>query len=236
MKINFSSRVTSPHSQPAVTLWPSTICPLSLFQASQVTGIIHRHQTSKKLDPILAAHVSDPFCDGTFGNNSSRFLAAPYAGCNRRGILRRVDRRSISQTSRHRVSSTTRERREASAVVERRPGPSYRAGHRAGRPGRGFVTLERPLPRFVEVRRLARGSAAFYFRIPTHYRKLGCEMANDLGQATSRMRHEGKATRRHTQCLFDEWNDQREGSRVRKIVRHGTSIGCSGNTRFIGLY
>jgi putative membrane protein len=27
--------------------------------------------------------------------------------------------------------------------------------------------LERPLPRFVEMRRLARGSAAFYFRIPT---------------------------------------------------------------------
>jgi len=39
--------------------------------------------------------------------------------------------------------------------------------------------LERPLPRFVEVRRLARGSAAFYFRIPTYYRKLGCEMANE---------------------------------------------------------
>ena len=41
------------------------------------------------------------------------------------------------------------------------------------------MTLERPLPRFVEVRRLARGSVAFYFRIPTYYRKLGCEMANE---------------------------------------------------------
>jgi len=57
--------------------------------------------------------------------------------------------------------------REAPAVVERRSGPSYCPGHRAGRPRRGFVTLERALPRFVEVRRLARGSAAFYFRIPT---------------------------------------------------------------------
>jgi hypothetical protein len=33
---------------------------LSPFQAPMVIGIIHRHQTSKKLDPISAAHVSDP--------------------------------------------------------------------------------------------------------------------------------------------------------------------------------
>ena len=41
------------------------------------------------------------------------------------------------------------------------------------------MTLERRLPRFVEVRRLAHGSVGFYFRIPTYYRKLGCEIANE---------------------------------------------------------
>jgi len=62
------------------------------------------------------------------------------------------------------------------------------------------VTLARPLPRFVEVRRLARGSAAFYFRIPTHYRKLGCEMANEpLGTSyEAACRGEGKGGRAAT--------------------------------------
>jgi len=118
-------------------------------------------------------------CDVAFCDHSTGFLAAPYAGGNCSGILRRADCRSISQTGRHRVSSTTREGRETSVVVERRSGPSYCPGHRAGQPRRGFVTLERPLPRFMEVRRLARGSVAFYFRIPTYYRALGCEMANE---------------------------------------------------------
>ena len=39
--------------------------------------------------------------------------------------------------------------------------------------------LERLRPRFVEVRRLVDGSVAFYFRVPTYYRKLGCEIANE---------------------------------------------------------
>ena len=74
------------------------------------------------------------------------------------------------------------------------------------------MTLERPLPRFVEVRRLARGSAAFYFRIPTHYRKLGCEMANEpLGTSyDAACGDDGKGGRAATlNGLFDEWNDQR---------------------------
>jgi hypothetical protein len=89
------------------------------------------------------------------------------------------------------------------------------------------VTLERPLPRFVEVRRLARGSAAFYFRIPTHYRKLGCEMANEpLGTSyESACGDEGKGGRAATlNGLFDEWNDQRRGKpgEQGKIARYGT--------------
>jgi hypothetical protein len=39
--------------------------------------------------------------------------------------------------------------------------------------------LERPHPRFVEVRRLAHGAVAFYFCIPKYYRKLGCEIVNE---------------------------------------------------------
>src|SRR5258708_19739136 len=39
--------------------------------------------------------------------------------------------------------------------------------------------LELPRPRFVEVRRLADGSVAFYFCIPKYYRNLGCEIANE---------------------------------------------------------
>jgi hypothetical protein len=89
------------------------------------------------------------------------------------------------------------------------------------------VTLERPLPRFVEVRRLARGSAAFYFRIPTHYRKLGCEMANEpLGTSyEAACGDEGKGGRAATlNSLFDEWNDQRRGKpgEQGKIARYGT--------------
>ena len=41
------------------------------------------------------------------------------------------------------------------------------------------MTLERRHPRFVEMRRLADGSLAFYFCIPKHYRKLGFEIANE---------------------------------------------------------
>ena len=41
------------------------------------------------------------------------------------------------------------------------------------------MILERLRPRFVQVRRLADGSIAFYFCIPKYYRELGCEMANE---------------------------------------------------------
>ena len=89
------------------------------------------------------------------------------------------------------------------------------------------MTLERPLPRFVEVRRLARGSVAFYFRIPTYYRKLGCEMANEpLGTSyEAACGDDGKGGRAGTlNALFDEWNDRRRGEpgEQGKIARYGT--------------
>jgi hypothetical protein len=79
----------------------------------------------------------------------------------------------------------------------------------------------------VEVRRLARGSAAFYFRIPTHYRKLGCEMANEpLGTSyEAACGDDGKGGRAATlNGMFDEWNDQRKGEAIEpgRIARYGT--------------
>jgi hypothetical protein len=77
------------------------------------------------------------------------------------------------------------------------------------------------------VQSAARGSAAFYFRIPTHYRKLGCEMANEpLGTSyEAACGDEGKGGRAATlNGLFDEWNDQRRGKpgEQGKIARYGT--------------
>ena len=77
--------------------------------------------------------------------------------------------------------------------------------------------LERPRPRFVEVRRLADGSVAFYFRVPKYYRKLGCEIANEpLGTSyEAACGEDGKGGRAATlNALFDEWNDQRKGEPI----------------------
>ena len=87
--------------------------------------------------------------------------------------------------------------------------------------------LERLRPRFVEVRRLANGSLGFYFRIPTYYRKLGCEIANEpLGiNYEAACGQEGKGGRAATlNALFDEWNGQRRGEAIdqAKIARYGT--------------
>lgn len=89
------------------------------------------------------------------------------------------------------------------------------------------MTLERPLPRFVEVRRLARNPLGFYFRVPTHYRKLGCEMPNEpLGTSYEvACGDDGKGGRAATlNALFDEWNDRRKGQPIEegKIARYGT--------------
>jgi hypothetical protein len=87
--------------------------------------------------------------------------------------------------------------------------------------------LERRRPRFVEVRRLADGSLAFYFCIPKYYRKLGCEIANEpLGtNYEAACGQDGKEGRAATlNALFDEWNDRRKGEPIEqgKIARYGT--------------
>jgi hypothetical protein len=87
--------------------------------------------------------------------------------------------------------------------------------------------LELLCPRFVEVRRLGDGSVAFYFRIPTYYRKRGCEIANQplgTGYETA-CGGDGRGGRAAAlNAIFDEWNDQRRGELFEqaKIARYGS--------------
>ena len=39
--------------------------------------------------------------------------------------------------------------------------------------------FSKPLPRFVIAKTLASGATAFYFNVPTLYRKLGCTISNE---------------------------------------------------------
>jgi hypothetical protein len=87
--------------------------------------------------------------------------------------------------------------------------------------------LERLRPRFVEVRRLADGSVAFYFCIPKYYRKLGCEIANEpLGtNYESACGEDGKGGRAATlNALFNDWNNRRKEEPIEqaRIARYGT--------------
>jgi hypothetical protein len=87
--------------------------------------------------------------------------------------------------------------------------------------------LERPRPRFVETRVLANGTTALYFRVPTHFRKLGCGIGNEpLGTSyESACGEDGKGGRAAAlNALFDEWNSQRKGAPIAqaKIARYGT--------------
>jgi hypothetical protein len=52
------------------------------------------------------------------------------------------------------------------------------ASTRRGR-GRGLVIVTRTLPRYVISKLLVSGTTAFYFNIPTLYRKLGCAIPNE---------------------------------------------------------
>jgi hypothetical protein len=89
------------------------------------------------------------------------------------------------------------------------------------------MMLQRPRARFVESRKLADGTTAFYFCIPRYYRKLGCEIANEpLGTSyEAACGEDGKGGRAATlNALFDEWNEQRKGGPIgqAKIARYGT--------------
>jgi hypothetical protein len=83
------------------------------------------------------------------------------------------------------------------------------------------------LPRFVIPKILASGATAFYFNVPTLYRKLGCTIANeplgsDYAVACGENGEGGRAA--GLNALFDEWNTKRKGGQVStgRLAAYGT--------------
>src|ERR1700737_3395241 len=114
-------------------------------------------------------------------------------------------------------------------MAQRRSGPSDFTGRTAARPGRGrgFLMFAKPLPRFVIPKTLVSGATAFYFNIPTLYRKLGCTISNEpLGTdyitACGEDGNGGRAA--GLNALFDEWNTERKGGQVSagRVFVYGT--------------
>src|SRR5215831_282183 len=103
-------------------------------------------------------------------------------------------------------------------MASRRPRPGDIATRLGGpRRGRGLVMFTKPLPRFVIAKTLASGATAFYFNVPTLYRKLGCMLANEpLGtDYITACGHEGDGGRAATlNALFDDWNTLRKGGQI----------------------
>jgi hypothetical protein len=85
----------------------------------------------------------------------------------------------------------------------------------------------KPLPRFVIFKTLASGATAFYFNVPTLYRKLGCTIPNEpLGTDYTRACGDdgtgGRAAALN--ASFDEWNMKRKGGTIKEgcLARYGT--------------
>ena len=75
----------------------------------------------------------------------------------------------------------------------------------------------KPLPRFVIPKVLATGATAFYFNVPTLYKRLGCPVSNEpLGTAyIAACGEDGKGGRAASlNASFDEWNMRRRGGQV----------------------
>jgi hypothetical protein len=75
----------------------------------------------------------------------------------------------------------------------------------------------KPLPRFAIAKRLTTGATAFYFNVPTLYRKLGCTIPNeplgtDYNTACGENGDGGRAATLN--ALFDEWNTKRKGGQI----------------------
>src|SRR5262245_53896712 len=102
-------------------------------------------------------------------------------------------------------------------------------GGTPARPGRsrGFVMFSKPLPRFVIAKTLVSGATAFYFNVPTLYRRLGCTVSNeplgtDYTVACGENGEGGRAVALN--ALFDEWNTKRNGRHVNgsRVAAYGT--------------
>src|SRR5215469_3768441 len=110
-------------------------------------------------------------------------------------------------------------------MVEGRSRSGDRARLGATRPRRGFVTVTLKLPRYVIAKRLATGATAYYFTIPTIYRKQGCTIPNEpLGTDYSVACGDGGDGGRAGALngLFDEWLKIKKGEPVESIARYGT--------------
>src|SRR6476469_3461661 len=113
-------------------------------------------------------------------------------------------------------------------MASRRPGQGDIANRPDG-PGRrrGLVMFTKPLPRFVITKMLASRATAFYFNVPTLYRKLGCTISNEpLGtDYTFACGENGEGGRAAPlNALFDEWNAKRKGGQVSagRLAPYGT--------------
>src|SRR5687768_12498228 len=87
--------------------------------------------------------------------------------------------------------------------------------------------FSKPLPRFVISKTLVSGATAFYFNVPTLYRRLGCTISNepvgtDYSVAGGENGEDGRAGTLND--LFDEWNADRKGGRVsaERVAAYGT--------------
>ena len=83
------------------------------------------------------------------------------------------------------------------------------------------------LPRYVIGKRLANGDVAFYFNIPSYFRKLGCPiprepLGTDYEVACGKSGDGGRAA--SLNARFDEWNQIRRGQPVsgEREPRYGT--------------
>ncbi|MDB5617822.1 MAG: hypothetical protein JWQ24_2060 [Tardiphaga sp.] len=85
--------------------------------------------------------------------------------------------------------------------------------------------MELNLPRHVRVKPLAGGRQAFYYEVPTHFRKLGCSIPNEpLGDYITACGADGAGGRAAIlNSLFDEWNDARKGNVKDEVA--GAAIG-----------
>ncbi len=87
--------------------------------------------------------------------------------------------------------------------------------------------FSKPLPRFVIAKKLTTGTTAFYFNVPTLYRKLGCTIPNeplgtDYNTACGENGDGGRAAALN--AFFDEWNAKRKGGQVTtgRIAAYGS--------------
>jgi hypothetical protein len=82
-----------------------------------------------------------------------------------------------------------------------------------------------PLPRYVIAKPLASGATAFYFTVPTRYRKMGCAIPNEPLGADYAVACgvDGKGGRAFAlNGLFDEWWKAKNGEPVESVARYGT--------------